>query len=98
MKTRLASLFLAVLLAWSAGTLAHGQLTSLAPVARIQPGVTTAAQVRELLGAPARVLRFGGSEVLEYDAYDYNTPIAVSITIGADGKVRDVKRISRTFP
>jgi len=98
MKTRLASLLLAVLLAWSAGTLAHGLLTSLEPVARIQPGVTTAAQVRELLGAPARVLRFRGAEVLEYDAFDFNTPIAISITIGADGKVRDVQRIHRSFP
>jgi len=98
MKTRLTSLLLAVLLASSAGALAHGQLSSLAPVARIQPGVTTAAQVRELLGPPARVLRFRGLETLEYDAFDFNHPIAVSITIGADGKVRDVQRIHRSFP
>jgi hypothetical protein len=92
------TLLLAALLAWHAGALAHGLLASLEPVARIQPGATTAAQVRELLGAPARVLRFRGAEVIEYDAFDFNTPIAISITIGADGKVRDVQRIHRSFP
>ena len=98
MRIRLKTLLLAALLAWHAGALAHGQLASLEPVNRIQPGTTTAAQVRELLGAPARVLRFRGLETLEYDAFDFNTPIAVSITIGADGKVLDVKRIHRSFP
>ena len=98
MTKSLSTLLLAALLGWHLGALAHGQLVSLDPVARIQPGVTTAAEVRQLLGVPARVLRFRGIEALEYEAFDFNTPITVSVTIGADGKVRDVQRISRTFP
>jgi len=88
------------LLGWSGHALAHGKLQSLDALARIQPGVTKAAQVRELLGAPARTLRFParGIEALEYDAYDWNRRMVVSIAVGSDGTVRDVQRIVQSIP
>ena len=95
MKT-LKTLLLAALLAWHAGALSHGNLVSLEPLGKIQLGVTTAAQVRELLGTPARHLRFPARniEALEYDARGLN----ISITIGADGKVVDILQIRPSFP
>jgi hypothetical protein len=86
-------------LAWGGATFAQGQLSSLEPVAKIQPGVTTAGQVRELLGPPARILKFParGIEAMEYDARDYGR-IVISIAIGSDGKVRDVTRLGLSHP
>jgi outer membrane protein assembly factor BamE (lipoprotein component of BamABCDE complex) len=90
----------AALAAWAIPSLAQGYLASLAPLDRIRSGVTRAAEVRELLGAPARHLRFParGVEALEYDAHDYNRKMVVSITIAGDGTVRDVQRIPLSFP
>jgi len=89
------TLVLAALLGWHAGALAQN-LVSLEPLGRIRPGVTTAAQVRELLGTPARHLRFPARniEALEYDARGLN----ISITIGADGKVVEILQIRPSFP
>ena len=93
------SIFVAAALAWGAAALAQGYLSSLDALGRIQPGVTTALQVRELLGAPARTLKFParGIEAMEYDARDYGR-IVISIAIGSDGKVRDVTRIGVSHP
>ena len=89
----------AVLLGLAGTAWAQGYLLSLEPLRNIQPGVTTAQQVRALLGAPARTLRFPGRgiEAMEYDARDYGR-IVISIAIGADGKVRDVQRIGLSHP
>jgi hypothetical protein len=90
------TLLLAALLGWHAAALSHGNLLSLEPLDKIQRGVTTAAQVRELLGVPARHLRFPARniEALEYNARS----LVISITIGADGKVVDILRIQPSFP
>ena len=96
---KLRVLFAASALIWGGTTFAQGRISSLAVLDKIQPGATTAPQVRELLGAPARTLRFParGIEVLEYDAREYGR-IVVAITVGSDGKVRDVTRIVPSHP
>ncbi|MGH8765346.1 MAG: hypothetical protein ACRET8_06480 [Burkholderiales bacterium] len=94
----------ALLLAISAGLLAWGGAShaassgyiesseSAALLARIKPGVTTAEEVRQLLGPPANTMHFPGQG---YDAMQYNTygRAVISVNVGADGKVRDVQTI-----
>ena len=98
-KLLLASLSSAMLLAWSGGSTAQ-VLASLEPLDKIRPGVTKAQEVRELLGAPARTLRFParGIEAMEYDARAFGQRITVSITIGSDGTVRDILRLQQSGP
>ena len=82
----------AALLAFAGPSFADGFLKSLDPLAKIQPGVTTAEQVRQLLGAPVNVMHFPNQG---YDAMQYGTynRVVISVAIGADGKVRDVQTI-----
>ena len=92
-----ALLLAAVLLACSGAS--HAQvLASLDPVDKIRPGVTKADEVRALLGAPARTLRFPsrGIEAMEYDARAFGQRITVSISIGSDGTVRDIHRLQQS--
>lgn len=98
-KGMLQALLAPALLGWGGSAFPQGYLSSLDALGKIQPGVTTASQVRELLGAPARTLRFParGIEALEYDAREYGR-IVVSITVGSDGKVRDISRIASSHP
>jgi hypothetical protein len=58
--------------------------------------VTTADEVRKLLGPPANVQRFPsqGIESLEYDG---RGRLKISISIGQDGRVRDVVRRTLSF-
>jgi len=88
-------LLLAALLGWNASALTQ-HLASLEPLSKIQPGVTTAAQVRELLGTPARVLRFPARNVEALEYLSRGT-LTISITIGADGKVVDIQRFQPSF-
>jgi hypothetical protein len=92
-------LFAASALISAGAAFAQGRISSLEMLNNIQPGTTTVQQVRDLLGAPARNLRFParGIEVLEYDARDYGR-IVVSIAIGSDGKVRDITRVGASHP
>jgi hypothetical protein len=96
---KLRLLFAASVLIWAGAAVAQGRISSLEVLNKIQPGATTAPQVHELLGAPARTLRFParGIEVLEYDARDYGR-IVVAITVGSDGKVRDISRFAPSHP
>src|SRR5262245_7967116 len=97
-RTRLT--LLAMLLAWGVPAYAQGYLASQEPLAQIRPGTTTAQQVRDLLGAPARTLSFParGIQALEYDARDFGRRIVVSIAVGNDGIVRDITRIQQSGP
>jgi len=87
---------LAVVCVWGGTALASGFINSLEVLDQIRPGVTTADEVRKLLGAPANVLKFPsqGIETLEYDSHNQTK---VSISIGKDGKVRDVVRRRLSF-
>jgi outer membrane protein assembly factor BamE (lipoprotein component of BamABCDE complex) len=87
---------LAGLCAWSGAAIASGFIDNPAIVDQIRPGVTTADEVRKLLGAPANVLKFPsqGVESLEYDTHGQTK---ISISIGKDGKVRDVVRRRLSF-
>ena len=80
------------LLAFAGSSFADGFLKSLDLLAKIQPGATTAQEVRQLLGAPANVMHFPSQG---YDAMQYGTynRVVISIAIGADGKVRDVQTL-----
>ena len=99
-KRVLLALFTAALLSPGGSPLASGYVGSLDLLAKIQPGVTKAQQVRDLLGAPARILRFParGIEALEYDAHEYARRIVVSISVGSDGVVRDVLKLVQSGP
>jgi hypothetical protein len=74
----------------------HGYVTDNEALAKIKPGVTTADEVRALLGRPARHLKFPrqGIEALEYGGRGGT----ISIAITPDGKVRDIQRIIISFP
>jgi len=82
--------------AWAATVSAAGFIDRLEVLDQIRPGVTTAEQVRTLLGPPANVLKFPsqGIETLEYDSHNQTK---ISISIGPDGKVRDVVRRRLSF-
>ena len=71
-----------------------GRVDSLELLDRIQPGVTTAQQVRDLLGAPAQTMHFPsqGLDALVYDAREFGSRLLISISIGSDGVVRGVLR------
>lgn len=92
-------LLTAAALGWGAAAAAQGHISSLSALDQIRPGVTTAPQVRELLGPPARTLRFPGrgTEVLEYDAREYGR-IVVAVTVSGDGRVQSVSKIVPSHP
>ena len=91
---------LALLVFWSALAFARGHLESMDLLSRIRPGVTTAEEVRQILGQPATVMRFPreGIETLEYEGRDLGTAVRISITVGRDGVVRDIKRMTQSGP
>ena len=82
------------------GAFASGRIESLDLLDKIRPGVTTAQQVRELFGPPARTLSFParGLQALEYEARDYSNSLVISISFGSDGVVREVMRLRQSGP
>ena len=100
MKNPRFPLIAAALLAWGGTSLAQGRIESLDLLAKIRPGVTKADEVRQLLGAPTRTLRFParGIEALEYDARDFGQRVVISIAVGSDGTVRDIQRQPQSHP
>lgn len=85
----------------SSGALAGGgRVESLDLLAKIQPGVTTSQQVRELLGPPSQMMHFPaqGLDTLVYEARDYADRLLISISIGEDGVVRQVMRLRQSGP
>lgn len=91
---------LAALFGWSALALARGHIDSLDQLNRIRPGVTKAEEVRQILGPPATTMHFRreGIETMEYEGRDLGTRVRISITIGSDGVVRDIRRMTQTGP
>jgi hypothetical protein len=85
-----------LLFAWGGPLSARGYIESLELLDQIRPGVTTADEVRKLLGPPANIMKFPsqGIESMEYDA---RGRLNISISIGKDGKVRDVVRRTPSF-
>jgi len=70
-------------------------------IGRIQPGVTTVAQVREMFGPPARgpmTFPSRGISAIEYDARDYGDRYVISISYGSDGVVREVMKLRQPTP
>ena len=88
----------AALLAWCALALARGHIDSMDLLARITPGVTKAEEVIRILGQPATTMHFGSLRTMEYEGRDLGTRVRISITIGPDGVVRDIKRMTQTGP
>jgi hypothetical protein len=86
----------ALLAAFYAGSVfaAGGWIDSLGKLDGIKPGVTTAQQVRDLLGPPMNTMRFPalGIETLEYEGRGDIGRLLVSISVGGDGVVREVLR------
>ena len=95
-KRTLLLLMSAVLLAWGGPSFARGFIDALALLDQIRPGVTTADEVTKLLGPPANIMRFPsqGIESMDYDSYNR---LKISISIGRDGKVRDIIRRTPSF-
>jgi hypothetical protein len=93
-------LFVALLTLLSGGSaLAEGgRVESIDLLGKIQPGITTSQQVRELLGPPARTMHFParGLDALEYEARDFSERLIISISIGSDGVVREVMRLRQS--
>lgn len=87
------------LLAAGSALAANGRVESLDLLDKIKPGVTTAQQVRDLLGPPANTMQFParGIETLEYEASDFGR-LMISISVGGDGVVREVLRMRQSGP
>ena len=95
MKYRKRTLLLviaAALITFAGSSFADRFLKSLDLLAKIHPGVTTAEEVRQVLGQPANVVSFPkqGYDAMQYDTYNR---VVISISIGSDGKVRDVQTL-----
>ena len=71
---------------------AGGRIESLDVLEKVKVGVTTAQQVRDLLGPPMNTMRFParGIESLEYEGRGDFGRILISISIDGGGVVRDV--------
>jgi hypothetical protein len=63
---------------------------------QIRPGATTAEEVNKLLGPPANIQKFP-SQGIESMEYGGRGRLMISISIGRDGKVRDVLRRTLSF-
>jgi hypothetical protein len=89
-------LLTASLAAFFAGSAAAagGYIDSLAALDGIKTGVTTAQQVRDLLGPPLNIMRFParGVETLEYEGRGESGRQLIQISVGGDGVVREVLR------
>jgi hypothetical protein len=61
-------------------------------VAQVRPRVSTASQVRDLLGPPDQVRRFAGieGEVWTYPIYWISTPRVLNVDFSSDGRVREI--------
>jgi len=90
----------ALVFTWGELAFARGHIESMDLLKRIQPGVTKAEEVRQILGQPATTMQFKreGTQVMEYEGRDIGTRVRISITIGSDGVVRDIKRMTQTGP
>ena len=95
------ALLAAFLFVLHGAALAQGNIFDrMARLDAIRPGVTTAEDVRQLLGAPGRTMRFprDGIDVLEYYGRDYGELIVIQISIAHDGKVKDIRRFKPNTP
>ncbi len=79
---------------------AGGKIDSPALLEKIRPGVTTAPQVKEMLGEPYRVQRFDrrGVDAWDYWMFDWGERVIVSVEFDDKGVVRGVERIRRFGP
>ena len=93
-----ALLSLTALLAASPLALGGGYLTSTDNVDKIRPGVTSTRQLQELLGTPLRKMHFPsrGIDAWEWEYRDYSDTVVLSISVGADGLVREITRLRRS--
>ena len=79
---------------------AGGKIESPETLAKIRPGVTTAPQVKELLGEPYRVQRFDrkGVQAWDYWMFEWGERVIVSVQIDDKGIVQTVERLRRFGP
>jgi hypothetical protein len=64
---------------------------------RIKPGVSTATEVEQLLGAPIRRGHFPavGLTSMDYEMLEWSDMFDVAVMIGDDGVVREVLKLKR---
>jgi hypothetical protein len=89
---------LAAFVAGNAFAFGGGRIDAMTSLDKIKPGVTTAQQVREMFGPPARgPMHFPkkGIDAIEYDLEDFGDNYVISISYGSDGVVREVMRLRR---
>jgi hypothetical protein len=93
-----AALAAAALLA-SGAAAARGYIGKPELLDRIKPGVTTAAEVVQILGPPANRTSFPrlGYDSLDYVMLVWTEVYDVGVLIGKDGVVREVQRIERVI-
>lgn len=79
---------------------AGGRIGSAALLEKIRPGLTTAQQVKELLGEPYRIQRFDrkGIDAWNYWLDDSGEHLNIAVEIDDKGIVRTVERIRRYGP
>jgi outer membrane protein assembly factor BamE (lipoprotein component of BamABCDE complex) len=91
-----AALAVIALLACSSAP-ARGFIQDPALLDRIKPGVTTAAEVEQILGAPANRTAFPRLEItsMDYVMRIWTETYDVGVILGKDGVVREVQKLLR---
>jgi len=97
MKTMSGSIAALAAILLLAGSPVFGAGRILAPelLDRIKPGVTTAQEVEQILGPPARRSSYPrlGLVSMDYELKEWTEWFDVGVMIGADGVVREVQKI-----
>jgi outer membrane protein assembly factor BamE (lipoprotein component of BamABCDE complex) len=96
-RIRILVAFAALSLLSSAPAFARGFIQSPELLDRIRPGVTTAAEVEQILGAPANRSSFPRLDLtsMDYVMKVWSDTYDIGVMIGKDGVVRELQRAIR---
>jgi hypothetical protein len=96
-KNRVVASFAVVALLAAPSAFARGFIQDSSLFDRIKPGVTTAAEVERILGAPANRTSFPRREItsMDYVTREWTETYDVGVILGKDGVVREVQKLER---
>ena len=96
-RNRIVAAFAVIALLTGSSALARGFIQDPGLLEKIRPGVTTAAEVEQILGAPANRTAFPRLEItsMDYVMREWTDTYDVGVIIGKDGVVREVQRLVR---
>ena len=96
-KNRLVASFTVMALLAASSALARGFVQDSSLFSKIKPGVTTAAEVEQILGAPANRTSFPRRDItsMDYVTREWTETYDVGVILGKDGVVREVQKLER---